>query len=61
MSSSGDTVIERVTVREIAGVFRSRDRLDRAVAALLLSGFDRADLDITTPDAAREIPRNRGQ
>jgi outer membrane lipoprotein SlyB len=54
MSSSGDTVIERVTVREIAGVFRSRDRLDRAVAALLLSGFDRADLDITTPDAARE-------
>jgi outer membrane lipoprotein SlyB len=54
MNSPGDTVIERVTVREIAGVFRSRDRLDRAVAALLLAGFDRADLDITTPGAARE-------
>jgi outer membrane lipoprotein SlyB len=54
MSSSGDTAIERVTVREIAGVFRSRDRFDRAVAALLLSGFDRADLNVTTPAAARE-------
>jgi hypothetical protein len=31
-------ILERVKVREVAGVFRSRDRLDAAVHALLSSG-----------------------
>jgi hypothetical protein len=46
MSSQSDGVIERVKVREVAGVFRSRESLDAAVDALLLAGFDRADIDL---------------
>jgi hypothetical protein len=38
----------------VAGVFRSRNALEAAVGELLLSAFDRADVDVTTPDAARE-------
>src|ERR1700719_2860575 len=34
-------VLERVKVREVASVLRSRDVLDTAVSALLSSGFDR--------------------
>jgi hypothetical protein len=41
-----DEVIERARVREVAGVFRSRQALDDAVDALLLSGYDRADIDL---------------
>jgi hypothetical protein len=47
-------ILERVKVREIAGVFRSRAELDSAVGALLSSGFDRADIDVTTGAEARE-------
>jgi hypothetical protein len=55
MSKSSDAVIERARVREVAGVFHSRAALDAAVDALLLSGFDRADLDvIASPDKVRE-------
>lgn len=39
-------ILERVKVREVAGVFHSRDLLDAAVSALLSSGFDRADIDV---------------
>jgi hypothetical protein len=55
MNGSRDTVLERVRVREVAGVFRSRDALDAAVDALLLAGFDRADIDLMAGlDAVRE-------
>lgn len=46
MSESDDTTIERARVREVAGVFPARDALDAAVDALLLAGFDRADIDL---------------
>jgi hypothetical protein len=39
-------VIERVKVREVACVFHTRKSLDDAVDALLLAGFDRADIDL---------------
>src|SRR6202043_4187955 len=47
-------VLERVKVREVARVLRSRDVLDTAVSALLSSGFDRADIDIMVGADARE-------
>ena len=54
MSGSKDSIIERVKMREVASVFRSRERLESAVDQLLLSGFDRADIDISADkDALR--------
>src|SRR5258708_6256031 len=44
MSGSKDTVLERVKVREVAGVFRSRDALDAAVGELMLAGLDPAGI-----------------
>jgi hypothetical protein len=52
--ATANKVLERVKVREIAGVFRSRDMLDAAVHALLSSGFDRADIDVVVGAEARE-------
>ena len=46
MSTTADQVIERRKVREVAGIFHSRGELDAAVDALLLAGFDRADIDL---------------
>jgi hypothetical protein len=37
---------ERIKVREVTGVFHSREALETAVGALLEAGFDRADIDI---------------
>jgi hypothetical protein len=55
MRASSDAVIERVKVREVAGVFHAREALDRAIEALLLAGFDRADIDLmASADAVRE-------
>jgi outer membrane lipoprotein SlyB len=55
MSHSADAVIERVKVREVAGVFRSRDTLHAAADALLRAGFDRADIDeMAEIDAVRQ-------
>ncbi|MBK3800688.1 hypothetical protein GAY33_15835 [Azospirillum brasilense] len=55
MNGPSDTVIERVKVREVAGVFRSPDALDAAADALLRGGFDRADIDLMAhPDTIRE-------
>jgi len=42
---SSPDVLERTKVREVAGVFHSRQALEDAVEDLLLSGFDRADID----------------
>jgi hypothetical protein len=57
MNGSRDTVLDRVRVHEVAGVFRSRDALDAAVGALLLAGFDRADIDLMAGfDTVREKP-----
>ena len=54
MARSADTeILERAKVREVAGVFRSREILDAAVAGLLSSGFDRADIDIVVGTEAR--------
>jgi hypothetical protein len=47
-------LLERVKVREVAGVFHSRDMLDAAVHSLLSSGFDRANIDIVVGVEARE-------
>jgi len=47
MNETSDTVLDRARVREVAGVFRSRDTLDDAAKELLLAGFDRSDIDLT--------------
>lgn len=48
-------ILETVKVHEIAGVFGSREDLDGAVDDLLLTGFDRADIDLmASRDAVRE-------
>ena len=39
-------ILDRVKVREVAGVYRARDAMDEAVTALLSSGFDRADIGV---------------
>ena len=54
MDRSSDTVIERAKIREVAGIFRSRDALDATVAELLVSGFDRAELAVTSRQAVRQ-------
>jgi hypothetical protein len=45
-ASHSDTVLERARVREVTGVFRLRSPLDAAANELLLSGFDRGDVDV---------------
>ena len=52
--ATANKVLERVKVREVAGVFPVRDVLDGAVHALLSSGFDRADVDVVVGAEARE-------
>ena len=42
---STDDAIERAKVREVAAIFHSHEALEAAVEALLLAGFDRADID----------------
>jgi hypothetical protein len=55
MRGSGKAATERIKVREVAGVFRSREPLEAAVEALLLAGFDRADIDLMAGiDAVRQ-------
>jgi hypothetical protein len=54
MDRFSDTAIERVRVREVAGIFRSRDALDATVDALLESGFDRSDIAVSSRQAARK-------
>lgn len=55
MATTANGTIERVKVREVAGIFHSRDALAEAVDELLLAGFDRADIDVIVGGAfARE-------
>src|SRR3981081_139374 len=50
-----ETVLERARGREVTGVFHSRHALDAAAHALLLAGFDRADVDVVASlDQIRE-------
>jgi outer membrane lipoprotein SlyB len=52
MSDSTEEVLDRVKVREVAGVFRAREPLEAAVADLTLASFDRNDIDLmATSDA----------
>ena len=44
--NTSDAVLERARVREVTGVFHSRQALDAAANELLLMGFDRADVDV---------------
>ena len=53
-SGSDNGVLERVKILEVAGVFRRRDLLDATADALLLSGFDQADIDMVAARDARE-------
>jgi hypothetical protein len=46
MATAGSKVIEKMKVREVAGIFPSRDELVPAIDVLLLAGFDRADIDV---------------
>jgi hypothetical protein len=47
-------VLERTRVREVAGIFHSREALEDAVEDLLLNGFDRADIDqLANPEEIR--------
>src|SRR3979490_648940 len=41
-----DHVLDRRRVREVTGIFHARDALDATANELLLTGFDRADIDI---------------
>jgi hypothetical protein len=54
MGELTEAVLDRVKVREVAGVFRSRDALDDAVDALLLAGYDRGGIDVM---ASAEVVR----
>src|SRR5271166_2352008 len=60
MSSTNvpDPVLDRARIREVTGVFFSREDLDAAVSQLLLAGFDRADVDVL--DSARAIRERVG-
>jgi hypothetical protein len=46
-------ILNRVKMREVAGVFRARDAMEEAVTALLSSGFDRADIGVMVGAEAR--------
>jgi hypothetical protein len=46
MNGSSDTVPDRARAREVTGVFHFRNSLDRAVNALPMAGFDRADIKV---------------
>jgi hypothetical protein len=56
--NTSDTVLERARVREVTGVFHSREALDAAANELLLMGFDRADVDVVA--SLDEIHRRLG-
>ena len=55
MTISEDDAIERAKLREVAAIFHSDEALEAAGEALLLAGFDRADLDrLADLDEVRE-------
>jgi hypothetical protein len=46
MEPKADVVVEQVVVREVAGIVRTPEILEKVVDALELAGFDRADIDV---------------
>ncbi|MGA8586622.1 MAG: hypothetical protein WB715_22795, partial [Roseiarcus sp.] len=46
MQSKTDEIVEQRVVREVAGVVRTPEVLEKVVDALELNGFDRADIDV---------------
>ena len=55
VKKSSDTMLDRTRVREVTGVFHSYEALDTAVEALLVAGFDRAEIDrMASIDKVRE-------
>ena len=46
MESKTDEIVEQRVVREVAGVVRTPEVLEKVVDALELAGFDRADIDV---------------
>lgn len=46
MTPGNQDVVERTVVREVAGIIRLPETLDKVVDALELAGFDRADIDV---------------
>jgi len=58
MTRETEAIVARAKVREVAGVFRSREQLDNAITALLLAGLDRADIDLMA--SADAVRRNLG-
>jgi hypothetical protein len=54
LDNSSD-VLERIRVREVAGVFHSREAMEDTVEDLLFNGFDRTDIDRSaTEDEVRK-------
>jgi len=47
MLDRSDDILEQTRTREVTGVFHSRKALIAAAEELLLSGFDRADIDLS--------------
>jgi hypothetical protein len=45
MNRSTDDALERIKLREVTALFHSDEALESAAEALLLAGFDRADID----------------
>ena len=50
MAEPSKVVIERIKVREVAGIIHSGAAVEAAVDALLSAGFDRADIDLLAND-----------
>ena len=51
-----DAVVATATIREAAGIFRSREALEVTIDELLVSGFERSDVDIMGDiDAVRSM------
>jgi hypothetical protein len=49
MRASPDDTLDRMRTREVTGVFHARKAFVAAAEELLVSGFDRADIDISAP------------
>jgi hypothetical protein len=47
MRESSEDILDRMRTREVTGIFHSRKALIDAAELLLVSGFDRADIDVS--------------
>ena len=56
--NTSDVVLDRARVREVTGIFHSRHALDAAANELLLTGFDRSDIDVVA--SLEELPKRLG-